>query len=89
MPAWCDRILYWTRDKNVKIKQSAYTSSDAFVFSDHKPVSSSFNLSVKTVDRQKRLDVYVESLKETDRKANNLLPQITLSKTEVSFIRKM
>jgi hypothetical protein len=44
---------------------------------------------VKTVDRQKRLDVYVESLKETDRKANNLLPQITLSKTEVSFIRKM
>jgi phosphatidylinositol-bisphosphatase len=84
VPAWCDRILYWTRDKNVKIEQNAYTSSDSVTFSDHKPVISLFNLAVKKVDKNKRMKVYDELLKETDRQANNLLPQVALSRTEVS-----
>jgi len=85
VPAWCDRVLYWVRDKNVKLEQSAYTSSDSVMFSDHKPVISSFRLSVKTIDKQRKLVVYDEMLKDSDRKANNLLPQVSLSQTEVHF----
>ncbi|KAI6202971.1 IPPc domain-containing protein [Aphelenchoides besseyi] len=82
VPAWCDRILYWTRDKNVRVKQCTYNSCPEVVFSDHKPVVSFFSLNVKKIDKQKRATVQDEILKETDKRANNLLPQISLSKTE-------
>lgn len=29
VPAWCDRVLYWTRDKNVKIEQTSYKSAES------------------------------------------------------------
>ncbi|GAB0097552.1 inositol polyphosphate 5-phosphatase K [Sergentomyia squamirostris] len=50
-PAWCDRILYRVSDRkynNVKLlaKQNSYKSHPAFSISDHKPVSSEFNIKV-------------------------------------------
>ncbi|KAI6182470.1 IPPc domain-containing protein [Aphelenchoides bicaudatus] len=94
VPAWCDRILYWTRGKHVKIDQASYTCSNSVTvsfdcfqisFPTTSPVNSLFNLAVKTVDKKKRLMIYDELLKETDRMANNLLPQVSLSQTEVAF----
>lgn len=32
IPAWCDRILYWIRDKNVRIEQITYTSAENGIF---------------------------------------------------------
>lgn len=86
VPAWCDRILYWTRDKNVKLQQKTYSSQSDVTFSDHKPVTSLFALAVKQVDPDKRLAIYDEMLKETDKRANNLLPSISLSQTEVRVL---
>ncbi|KAI6233008.1 IPPc domain-containing protein [Aphelenchoides fujianensis] len=85
VPAWCDRILYWTRDKNVRMRQCTYTSCADVVFSDHKPVTSLLKLEVKKIDKQKRLAIYDELLKETDKKQNNMLPSLSLSKTEFDF----
>ncbi|XP_059614755.1 inositol polyphosphate 5-phosphatase K isoform X1 [Phlebotomus argentipes] len=50
-PAWCDRILYRVSDRkynNVKLfaKQNSYKSHPAFSISDHKPVSSEFNIKI-------------------------------------------
>ncbi|CAD5209359.1 unnamed protein product [Bursaphelenchus xylophilus] len=85
VPAWCDRILYWTKDKTVKLKQVSYESREMVLFSDHKPVCSCFEASIKTVDKKQRTLVYDELLRETDRKTNDLLPSIQVSNTEVSF----
>uniref|UniRef100_A0A915DMG6 Inositol polyphosphate-related phosphatase domain-containing protein n=1 Tax=Ditylenchus dipsaci TaxID=166011 RepID=A0A915DMG6_9BILA len=85
IPAWCDRILYWTRDKSIKIEQLSYTSVEKVVFSDHKPVCATFNLAVKLIDQKKRNAVYEEVLRESDKKANDKLPVCTLSQTEFKF----
>uniref|UniRef100_A0A914P0L3 Inositol polyphosphate-related phosphatase domain-containing protein n=1 Tax=Panagrolaimus davidi TaxID=227884 RepID=A0A914P0L3_9BILA len=85
IPAWCDRILYWTKDKQIKISQSEYSSVERITFSDHKPVRASFTLGSKIVDQQKKIKVYEEVLREGDKKANEMLPQIELSATEFSF----
>ena len=86
VPAWCDRILYWTKDRNVKVSQSEYTSIEKVMFSDHKPVRAVFKLATRIVDNKKKSKVYEEVLREGDRKANDMLPQIQLSATEVSCI---
>lgn len=54
-------------------------------FSDHKPVTANFFLTVKSVDQKKKNAVYEEILRESDKKANELLPQITLSSTDFNF----
>ena len=84
-PAWCDRILFWKKDKQTKIGQSEYHSVGDVVFSDHKPVKAVYQLETKIVDQQKKAKVYEEVLRENDRRANDMLPQIVLSATEVSF----
>ena len=50
-PAWTDRILFKLNKGNydnleLSLLQTSYTSHPEFMDSDHKPVSSSFNLSV-------------------------------------------
>ena len=84
VPAWCDRVLFWTRDKTVKVEQKAYRSVESINFSDHKPVCSLLEMKTKIVDRKKRNAVHEEVLRESDKKVNDMLPQITLSKSEVS-----
>lgn len=53
-PAWCDRILYKNRPKTYKemtinIEQLSYKCHLSYVLSDHKPVTSEFQLKVKTI----------------------------------------
>uniref|UniRef100_A0A914D6R9 BSD domain-containing protein n=1 Tax=Acrobeloides nanus TaxID=290746 RepID=A0A914D6R9_9BILA len=48
-------------------------------------VAAHFFLTVKTIDQKKKNAVYEEILRESDKKANELLPQITLSSTEFNF----
>jgi inositol-1,4,5-trisphosphate 5-phosphatase len=45
VPSWCDRILYYRRDK-AKLKVLSYASAD-LVESDHKPVYGVFRIKCK------------------------------------------
>lgn len=85
IPAWCDRILWRTLDKHTKVRTIVYASIESISFSDHKPVVAHFHLTVKTVDQKRKAAVYEEVLRESDKKTNELLPQITLSNTEFNF----
>uniref|UniRef100_A0A914DX46 Protein kinase domain-containing protein n=1 Tax=Acrobeloides nanus TaxID=290746 RepID=A0A914DX46_9BILA len=85
VPAWCDRILWRSLDKHTKVQTHLYTSVDSVLFSDHKPVAAHFFLTVKTINQKKKNAIYEEILRESDKKANELLPQITLSSTEFNF----
>jgi hypothetical protein len=51
-PAWCDRILWRSRDA-ARITQREYRRYEVNV-SDHRPISASFDLTVKTIDRSER-----------------------------------
>ncbi|PIO65045.1 hypothetical protein TELCIR_13305, partial [Teladorsagia circumcincta] len=83
VPAWCDRILWWTRDPETRLKVSHYESADWVIISDHKPVRAAFKLGVRKIDQEKADKLYDEAIREADRKANELLPQVSLSMTEV------
>lgn len=67
----------------MKLQQTSYTSIEKVCFSDHKPVCSTFKLVVKLIDYEKRNNVYEDVLRETDKRANDLLPAISLSENEV------
>lgn len=82
-PAWCDRILWWHRD-GVNIRQQFYESVESVVFSDHKPVRSIFHVEIRSVDEAKRDACLEEAIREADRRANEALPQIELSESEVN-----
>uniref|UniRef100_A0A7E4W1F0 IPPc domain-containing protein n=1 Tax=Panagrellus redivivus TaxID=6233 RepID=A0A7E4W1F0_PANRE len=85
VPAWCDRILHWAKDKHIKVSQSEYTSVERVEFSDHKPVRAVYRLASRCVDQEKKAKVYEDVLREGDRYTNNMLPQIKLSVTECNF----
>lgn len=53
-PAWCDRILYKNKAKTLKncimsIEQISYKSHPNYTLSDHKPVTSEFQLKVNFI----------------------------------------
>ncbi|EFO28046.2 endonuclease/Exonuclease/phosphatase [Loa loa] len=83
-PAWCDRILWWNRD-GVNVRQQFYESVESVVFSDHKPVRSIFHVEIRNIDEAKRDACLEEAIREADRRANEALPQIELSQSEVDF----
>ncbi|CAI4230184.1 unnamed protein product [Auanema sp. JU1783] len=84
-PAWCDRVLYWTRAQEYKIQQAFYDSVPEITVSDHKPVRAGFNLVLKQIDQAKADRLYDEAIREADRRANENLPQVELSEREVDF----
>lgn len=51
-PAWCDRILYRSRDSS-QLQQLDYRRHEVKV-SDHRPVSGRFSMKIKTISQSKR-----------------------------------
>lgn len=51
-PAWCDRILWRSREVS-RVTQTGYRRYEANV-SDHRPISASFFLTIKTIDKEER-----------------------------------
>ncbi|CAJ0962985.1 unnamed protein product, partial [Mesorhabditis belari] len=85
VPAWCDRILWRKLDADTHIRQLSYESLEAVVISDHKPVRAFFALRLRKIDQQKADRLYEDAIREADRRANELLPQISLSASELDF----
>ncbi|KAJ1727258.1 hypothetical protein LPJ61_004672 [Coemansia biformis] len=85
-PAWCDRVLWWTRPGcEDGVRCSSYTSVASVCMSDHKPVRAMLDVDVWTVDIECRRAVYLEVLRELDRFENECIPTATLESTVVDF----
>ena len=82
-PAWCDRIL-WLAQEPGHVAQLNYTRSELNV-SDHKPVMSTFLVTIKDVIVAKRESVYKDVMKRLTTYENNALPMVSLDRINLDF----
>ncbi|ULU10856.1 hypothetical protein L3Y34_014829 [Caenorhabditis briggsae] len=86
VPAWTDRILTYKKYPQVGLELiRPMESVETITISDHKPVRALFNLKVKKINESGANSVYEEAIRESDRRANEELPQVQLSLNEVDF----
>jgi inositol polyphosphate 5-phosphatase INPP5B/F len=83
-PAWCDRIL-WLAQEPRHVQQLTYNRSERPNCSDHKPVYSTFRVTVKDVVVERREAIYKELLSLLDRYENQSLPMVGLDRVELDF----
>ncbi|KAL7492095.1 hypothetical protein ACHAWT_001312 [Skeletonema menzelii] len=80
-PAWCDRIL-WLAQEPGHVSQLNYVRSEINI-SDHKPVMSTFLVTIKDVVLSKRMQVHKEVIRLLDTFENNSLPMLSLDRIKL------
>jgi len=82
-PAWCDRVLWLAADES-HAEQISYTRSEINI-SDHKPVMSTFAITIKDVIQSKREMVNDDVMKRLDKHENSSLPMVVLDRAILDF----
>lgn len=82
-PSWCDRILWLAQDTSY-VTQINYQRSEINI-SDHKPVMSTFAVTIKDVIQNKREEIYEEVMKTLDNFDNESLPMVGLDRISIDF----
>ncbi|KAL7487148.1 hypothetical protein ACHAW6_012748 [Cyclotella cf. meneghiniana] len=82
-PAWCDRIL-WLAQEPGHVAQLNYVRSELNI-SDHKPVMSTFLVTIKDVVLSRREEVYKEVMKLLNEFENASLPMVSLDRIKLDF----
>jgi len=78
-PGWCDRILYRGKD----IEQIFYTSCHSLSLSDHKPVTSLFNVTISSIVPEKMEEVKEKIVKELEELKAKAVPKLVLDKKDI------
>ncbi|KAJ1959159.1 hypothetical protein IWQ62_004724 [Dispira parvispora] len=84
-PAWCDRILWWSPLSTDFITQRTYACHMELTSSDHKPVSSLFDVKTKHIRRDDQAAIHSQLLHELDRYENECMPTARVSETQLDF----
>ncbi|KAJ2211580.1 hypothetical protein EV179_005391 [Coemansia sp. RSA 487] len=85
-PAWCDRVLWWTRPGcEGGVSCNDYSSVESLTTSDHKPVRACLGVDVWSVDPERRQSIYLDVLRELDHYENECIPTAALESTVVDF----
>eukprot|EP01130_Rhizamoeba_saxonica_P009304 TRINITY_DN3776_c0_g1_i1.p1 TRINITY_DN3776_c0_g1~~TRINITY_DN3776_c0_g1_i1.p1 ORF type:complete len:514 (-),score=125.63 TRINITY_DN3776_c0_g1_i1:42-1454(-) len=80
IPAWCDRIL-WKSDYVSPLHYRRFEMLE----SDHRPIAGEYEVDIKSILEDQRMNVYQEIVKEIDRLENDIKPDAELSRTECDF----
>lgn len=80
IPSYCDRILY---TPHRSIEQLHYSSLPDFTASDHKPISSTFSLSIPMVNMDMKTDIVTKYFKEQDKLENSARPVVEITKQDL------
>lgn len=89
-PAWCDRILYYLRDKPTSDQQNPlvitdYEDVDSINVSDHKPVYQRSVLLVKKYDETRMAEIRKACEQKLKKGENNEQPVVQFSTAELAF----
>lgn len=80
VPAWCDRVLY----KGDDCRQLFYRRSELLT-SDHKPVSSLFQIQAKMLENHKKQVIYESLGRQLDVWENEHIPKVRMTPKCVDF----
>jgi phosphatidylinositol-bisphosphatase len=84
-PAWCDRILWRSLSNKLdSVIQLDYTRSELQP-SDHKPVMSLFQVSIRKIIAEKEKAVFQELIKILDKWENDSIPRVETEGTNIDF----
>ncbi len=89
-PAYTDRIVYSipasarVYSTPADLSCTGYTSHEIF-WSDHRPVSASYNIAVRAVDEDKRREAYVAAERELEKLEEMYRPSLEILETNIDF----
>jgi phosphatidylinositol-bisphosphatase len=87
-PAWCDRILWCSKDDDIPLRQVVYSAVNKYTCSDHKPVRGVFRAMARVIVPEKERQVYgalMQQIKTTQQGALRLPPVLEIHGATVVF----